>query len=332
MNKFYQNKIDITVLVTSLKQRETTIETANYYSEICSEVVIVDEQEPYLCSSDIKSLKEAGITYIPYTYRGDANKKSLHSTYEKRLIAASQSKNKYVVHSNHDERYTYYGLLACMSELENNKNLTFCAGQAVAVRRDNSGIHYSRPHKNLYGYQNINNINQRLYYHAETYALVAHYSVWIKESYINVTEKTISIHDLMPSTTMMEEVIFELAADLAGNSKAIPELYWIRNRLNPPLHNSNGKGKHVFKTIENKLHLLLSELDDIKIHIIINSFWNHFTFVHPSFLSRSIISIKLIARKVIKKKKINDIFTLLNNANINYNKDDLSNVFKSMGL
>ena len=46
-------------------------------------------------------------------------------------------------------------------------------------------------------------------------------------------QKSISVHDLMPSNTIMEEVIFE-QADLVGNSKATNELYWIRNRINNP--------------------------------------------------------------------------------------------------
>ena len=65
MNRLIKNKIDITVLVTSISQREITIETANYYSEICSEVVLVDEELPNLSVADISAMKNRGIT----TYR-----------------------------------------------------------------------------------------------------------------------------------------------------------------------------------------------------------------------------------------------------------------------
>ena len=96
MNKLIKNKVDITVLITSISQREITIETANYYSEICSEVVLVDEELPNLSVADISAMKNRGITYIPYNSNGYDG-----SIYEKRKIAASQSNNKDVVHTNH---------------------------------------------------------------------------------------------------------------------------------------------------------------------------------------------------------------------------------------
>ena len=58
-------KIDITVLVTSIHQREIAIQTANYYSEICSEVIFVDEQQPHLSESDISALKKKAYHTFP---------------------------------------------------------------------------------------------------------------------------------------------------------------------------------------------------------------------------------------------------------------------------
>tara|TARA_B100000767_G_scaffold247274_1_gene247477 strand:+ start:1827 stop:2867 length:1041 start_codon:yes stop_codon:yes gene_type:complete len=322
-----KKKIDITILVTTITQREITIQTANYYSEICNEVIVVDEEQPHLSATEINDLKKRGITYIPYR---DGSDKSLSSTYEKRLIAANHSSNRFLVHSNHDERYTYHGLLSCIAELENDTKITFCAGQSIAIRRDNLEIFYSRSYKNLAGYQNMDNVDQRLYHHAEIYSPIAHFAVWRRELYISVTERTIAIHNLMPSTTMMEEVVFEFAADMAGNSKAIPELYWIRNRINGYSNNSTLKGKHVFKIIEEKLNILFEDLDNIQMDIIINSFWKHFNFVRPSFVTKSIITFKQIVRTFVKKKKINSIVTLLKNDEIIYDEEDLSNVLESM--
>ena len=258
MNNMFKNKIDITVLITSFSQREITIETANYYSEIASEVVLVDEERPHLPETDISAMKTRDITYIPYISNGYAG-----AIYEKREIAATHSNNKYVVHSNHDERYTYYGLVACVAELENDKNLTFCAGQAIAVRKSDSKTHFTRSYNNLCGYQNINDVEERLYYHSNRYAPLAHYAVWRKKSYINVTKETLKIHDLMPSTSMLNDAIFELAADLAGNSKAVPELYLIRNRINITMaafgaQELTEKGDFVFIDFEKKLNVLHS--------------------------------------------------------------------------
>jgi len=328
MNKSNTKTIDLTVLVTSFSQREITIATANYYSEICNEVILVDEQKPYLSEIDINLLNEKGIRYISY----EANENTKNPILEKRLIAASMAKNVYVAHSNHDERYTYHGLLASFNELENDKNLTFCAGQAIAVRRNKKGIYYTRQYKNLCGYENINNVEDRIYHHAETYAPLAHYSLWRKNAYIDVINRTMRIHGLMPSDTIMEEVIFELAADVAGNSKATPELYWIRNRVNDSAHGSFEKGEHIFKTIECKLQILLNDVDNIQLNRIMDSFRSNFPFIKPSNMNKRIIKIKRIIRKFIKKKNINDIDVLLKDNKIKYEKNDLSNVLESMSL
>ena len=85
-------------------------------------------------------------------------------------------------------------------------------------------------------------------------------------------KKSISVHDSMPSDTIMEEVIFELAADLVGNSKATNELYWIRNRINDPKNTSYERGEKAFEIIENKLGILFKDYDNIQINIIINFF------------------------------------------------------------
>ena len=327
-NKIFKNNISVTVLVTSASQREIALKTVNYYSQICSEVIFIDEQKPYLSQTEVNRLTLKGISYIPYEF--DSQKGLYNSPYQKRLVGANASKNEYLVHSNHDERYTTLGLLECVKELENNKDLSFCIGQAIAIRKNNSKIHFTRSYKNLSTYENINNTNQRLYYHAETYAPLAHYSVWRKQSYIDVTEKTIETHESLHSSTILEEIIFELAADIEGNSKAIPELFWIRNRINPPTNTLIERGEHVFKIIQNKLEILLSDIDDLKIEILMSSFRRHFTFVRPSYLERIIIFIKRNLRKIFKKKQISNINSLLVDNRILYDKDDLSFVIESM--
>ena len=321
------NKIDITVLVTSITQREVTLETAIYYSKICNEVIIVDEEKPHLSVNDVDKLHKRGIRYFSYN---DGSDESLSSTYEKRLIAATHAKSNYVVHSNHDERYTYQGLLASLNELKNKKDLIFCVGQCIAVRKDESGIFFTRSYPNLDGYKNVGNLEQRLYYHSKKYAPLAHYAVWRRESYIHASEKTVTIHNLTPSTTMMEEVIFELAADLTGNSKAIPELFWIRNRINPHIHNSNDTGTHIFKIIEEKLKILFAGADNVKIDIFIKNFCNNsFAFLQTNLLLKTLILVRKKINNMGKKKKITDIDYLLNSHKINYNSDDISNIFRS---
>ncbi len=51
-------KIDLSVLITSIYQRKNTIETAIYFSEMCNEVILVDEEEPHLHITEIDKLKK----------------------------------------------------------------------------------------------------------------------------------------------------------------------------------------------------------------------------------------------------------------------------------
>ena len=341
MKRLIKNKFDITVFITSSFQRELTIETAIYYSKMCSEVIIADEEQPTLHNDEINTMSKRGITYFNYKNE-DYN--ILNATgYNKRLIAASQSTNKYVVHSNHDERYTHLGLKACIAELEKDKSLTFCIGQAIAVRRNESGIYFTRSYKNLCGYKNINKINQRLYYHAKIYAPLAHYSLWRKQSYIDATEEFIRIQELIPSSTILEEVVFELAADMTGNSVALPELLWIRKRINAPVTMSLDKkitrGEEAFVIFEKYLNVLFESLDDIQLNIIMNNLRVHFfNVVTSSKLRRKINS--LIKRSLFflkERKRLSDVVeewqnidALLHQNNIIYDKLDISNVLKSM--
>ena len=297
-----KNKINVTVLVTSIHERNITINTANYYSNICNEVILVDEEQPYLSLDEINILKNKGIKYIDY--KSATNDLSLNSIYKKRLIAANQSKNKYLVHSNHDERYTYHGLLACVSELENHKDLIFCAGQAVAVRKTEKEIYYTRSYKNLSDYKNVNEVKLRLYNHADIYSPIAHYSVWRKEFFIENIERTISIHDRLPNSCELDEVIFELSADLIGNSKALNEFYWVRNRINPPSPKDiREKGIYAIKITENKMNILLSNLNDIKVDILTKGLFKNFPSIHnKSYLEKSILLVKSIIRNFINFK------------------------------
>ena len=338
----FENKIDITVLITSINQREITIETANYYSEMCNEVIIVDEEQPYLSDTEVNKLKIKGITYIPF--KGVSYKKSLISLYEKRLAAARHSRKQYVVHSNHDERYAYNDLLACLAELEKDKNLIFCAGQAVAVRQYASKVYFTRSYKKLNGYQNFKNkVEERLYHHAKVYSPIAHHAVWKKEFYINTTERTISTHEFTPDIiTALDEVIFELIADLAGNSKTINDLYWIRNRINSnyPREQQLENGETSLKIIKDKLDFVLKDLDNVQLDIIINNLVNSFpSFKSKTFLKKNIISVKLILLNLIKRKRsikridgVDDIYTLLNNNKIKYEKNDVNNLLNSLSL
>ncbi len=334
------DKINITVLITSIHERKITIDTANYYSNICNEVILVDEEQPHLSADEINILKKKGIKYIKY--KAINNKFSVKSAYKKRLIAANLSSKRFVVHSNHDERYTYYGLLACVSELKNNEDLTFCAGQAVAVRKFNNKIYYTRSYKNLRKYKNVNEVNFRLYNHSEKYVPIAHYSVWRKKSFIDSMDRTISVFESIPSTSILDEVIFEFSADLSGNSKALNELYWVRNRINESWYSVNVDScQYSIKIIKNQLNLLFGNLNDIKVDIMINGLYKNLSFLQPkSFFEKIILLIKLIIRKVFNLKKkekrransFDDIENLLIESKIKYNKKDLNYLLNSINF
>ena len=57
MNRIFE-KDRCGVLITSYSQRKITLETANYFSQICNEVILVDEEQPYLSEEDEIELKK----------------------------------------------------------------------------------------------------------------------------------------------------------------------------------------------------------------------------------------------------------------------------------
>ena len=175
-------------------------------------------------------------------------------------------------------------------------------------------------------------------YHAKIYAPIAHYGVWRKQPYIDVSKMVVRIHKLIPSSNIIEEVVFELAADLTGNSVALPELFWIRNRINGPGQGKLTRGEKAFLTLEKKLNLLFEKLDDIQLNIIMNSLRKHFNFVMASTLRRKINSLIKRSLFFLKERKRlsdsikvwHDIDAFLHQNNIIYDKWDISNVLKSM--
>lgn len=334
-------KIDLSVLITSIYQRKNTIETAIYFSEMCNEVILVDEEEPHLHITEIDKLKKKGITYVPYKATNYDN--LFQTSNEKRLIAAELSNYKFVVHSNHDERYTYNGLLACLTELQKDDDLAFCAGQAIAIRNDSSQAYFTRSYENLKEYQNLNSkVEQRIYHHAEIYSPIAHYSVWKKDLYIKTKKRAMSAYESEPSvTTVLDEVIFELAADLAGPSKTINDLYWIRNRINSPYERQQKveKGGYALQITKNRLKNLFKDLDNINLNKIIEILFESFIKISSkTFYEKIIISIKRVLGNIKKKRStmraegVYDIYTLLNDNKIEYKKNDLNNLLTSLDL
>lgn len=85
---------------------------------------------------------------------------------------------------------------------------------------------------------------------------------------------------------------------------------------------------------------MLKDLDNVQLDVIINNLLNSFPSLRSkSFLEKSIISIKLRMRNIFKKIKtrrriegVDDIFILLNDNKIKYEKNDLSNLLNSMKL
>ena len=99
-----------------------------------------------------------------------------------------------------------------------------------------------------------------MYHYVKIYVPIAHYAVWRKELH-NTAENTFA-HKLLPTgSTILDEVIFEFAADLVGNSKATL-IFIKRNRINKPYEHQN-KHENIedsLKIIKKKLDLLLRDL------------------------------------------------------------------------
>ena len=153
-----------------------------------------------------------------------------------------------------------------------------------------------------------------------------------------------NVFESIPSTSILDEVIFEFSADLSGNSKALNEFYWVRNRINESWYSVNvarGQYSYSIKIIKNQLNLLFGNLKDIKVDILINGLYKNLSFLQPkSFIEKIILFMKLIIRKVFNLKKkekrransFDDIENLLNDSKIKYDKKDIVYLLNSMKL
>ncbi len=151
-----------------------------------------------------------------------------------------------------------------------------------------------------------------------------------------------SAYESEPSvTTVLDEVIFELAADLAGPSKTINDLYWIRNRINSPYERQQKveKGGYALQITKNRLKNLFKDFDNINLNKIIEILFESFIKISSkTFYEKIIISIKRVLGNIKKKRStmraegVYDIYTLLNDNKIEYKKNDLNNLLTSLDL
>ena len=216
--------LEITILITSGCEREISVDTCLYYADFCDEVVLVDDQQPAMCEQHLLLLP-LNVKYVHVPVR---ERTFIEQSYNKRLVAAKNARYKYVIHSNHDERYSRAGLEHCLAELKNEEKLTFCSGTGVKLKHKNLSLAYP----GLLDYSNLGCLKVRICKHAQHYVPIAHYAVWKKENLVRVLEKTIEVHHAIWDPSLFDEYIFEFLAALEGPSKSLKVFYWIRNRLN----------------------------------------------------------------------------------------------------
>ena len=268
--------LPLTVVVISNSEREVALETCIYFSEICDEVIFVDEQSPFLSKALVKALPSS-IKYIEF--RDDISPDEYVRVYKKRLKGAAIAKNEFVIHSNHDERYTRLGLIDCLKILQNKPEISFCSGQCVAMRSISKEgvVYFDLSYKNLLNYINVGPVNERVKFRTIKYAPIAHYSLWRKPLLVKALEEHICLNTTFTSRTNADELLFELASDLQGQSLAVNSLLWIRNRVNDPIYSGNKlfKQDDLFN-IHEKILFLLKNNSISHDKILVRNLTDHF--------------------------------------------------------
>jgi len=265
------SRLPISVVIPSIKQRHITLRTCDYFLEICTEVILVDEEIPALSESEIRARPD-GFKYVQYRSCSSVDKAKNLIVCKKRATGCEKAKNKFVIHSNHDELYSRAGLESALKHLHANKELGFVAGESIAFRYEGDGTQlvYKKTYKGLSNYANELDVKERLTYHVNNYVPIAHYALWRKHMLSEALQRAIKVHKEVPQDTILDELVFELIATESAKSKSLAGLFWLRNRCEL-LHSSSYRirGFEALCILKEKLKIGLKGIDDEKLEYLI---------------------------------------------------------------
>lgn len=345
MNYTHLNKL--TLVIFTLNRHKLLKRTINYWLNFNIKLIVLDGsnlkfQDPCLQSENIKYIHDKT------------------GLYRRLLSSINYINTEFVILGSDDEFYLPSALASCIDFLLKESNFSSCGGRAIGFYTEKNKIFGLKQYKNLKNLKlDQSNASERAIKHFSNYVPAHFYSVmrFSKWKIIcqNVFEKNYHF-------SASHELQVEFLSVIAGKSRILPELMWLRNKEIPPIHNDevikiekkywwyNKKYKNekldFLKRMKNASDELTNDQNiQIKEETIIKSFEAYLynpklkeTYIKkirkllPSkikILKRSIISLK---NKYLynKHKSLIEEINLLELENIHVNHTELNQVISSL--
>jgi hypothetical protein len=304
------NRLPISVVITSIAQREIALRTCHYFLNICTEVIFVDEEKPILEKMEIMA-RPPGFVYLQYASSELVQKPVSVIVTEKIAMGCARASNQYVIRANHDEIYSAKGLEAALEYLDSHQDFAFVSGQCVGFHydRNKTCLAFARKYKGLSGYENVFSIGDRFLYQSVNYVPIAHYALWRKEFLGPALHLTTRAHEAISQTVFCDELVFEMIAMKYGKSRSLPELFWIRNRCNGISYTGRDFANDSYLTLRRKLCFSLPEINDEQLDLMIESFEERWPIIKFSKARKALLLIRSKFAIRSRYKKIKDLLS-----------------------
>lgn len=206
----------LTLVVPTYRRQDFALRLMAYWSDKGVQVLVLDGT-----SDCIETSLLAGFS---------GNIRYIHSPvgiYDRIRQSLPFVQTEYVALAGDDEFYIPSALACCIDELEGDSNLVACCGRSLGFRFENSKVFGRDQYRMLRNYAVIDSEPElRLTHHMGNYVpsltyAVCRADVWT-EAFSSVTEHEFPFFAAF-------ELQFEMIVSVAGKSKVIPELMWLRS-------------------------------------------------------------------------------------------------------
>ncbi len=220
MNYFHLNKL--TLVIFTLNRHKFLKRTINYWSNFNIKLIVLDGSKIKFRDPCIKS---ENIKYIH-------DKTGL---YNRLLSSVNYIDTEFIVLGSDDEFYLPSALVSCIDFLLKETTFSSCGGRAIGFYTDKDKIFGLKQYANLKDFQlNQSNASERVIKHFSNYVPAHFYSV-IRFSKWKIICRNVFEKNYLFSGS--HELQVEFLSVVAGKSRILPELMWLRNKEIPPIHN-----------------------------------------------------------------------------------------------
>ena len=218
----YKDKLDqITLVMLTYQRHDLALRSMRYWSNQNIKLIVIDGSNVAIDKSKLQGLSPK-ITYVH-------EQKSYYMRLRGSIDLVS---TKYAALVCDDEFYIPSAIYQCITELENNLELSSCIGRSLGFYY-REGVVFGRednPSFRNYGVLS-DSPNERVLFHMENYVPSLIYGICradiFKSAFHHITKKEFPVFAIL-------ELQFAFILSYTGKSKVIPHLMWLRNQYVKP--------------------------------------------------------------------------------------------------